>query len=360
MVSPTRAPCLLAVLSLTALQLSCGGDSSGPGPVATTLEANSSTSFSSPPSGPVADRPSVIVRDGNGDLLAGVPVTFTVTAGGGTVTGGTQTTNSAGVATVGSWVLGSVPGPNTLTASTGNLPPIVFTASSIDPCTVAAPHTLGATTQGNLTTGDCRLIDGTYVDFYETSVPGGTYLFNQASSFDTYLYILNVAGVPVAFNDDIVLGENTNSRIKAILPPGSYILAANSWEPATGAYTLSSATTTPEVTNCEEVFVTKGISTTQSLQPTDCARTRLFDDYIIFLDDARSVTVTMSSSAVDSYLSVVRFGAEGTILADNDNRGDGSNDARLVFTAPQAGLYFIRAGSAGSGSSTGPYTLVLE
>lgn len=358
---PTRFYSLAAAFA-TALQVACG-DSSGPGPVATTLEANSSTSFSSPPSGPVTERPSVIVRDADGNAMSGVTVTFTVTAGGGTVTGGTQTTNSAGVATVGSWVLGSVPGPNTLTASSGNLTPVVFNVSSIDPCTVAAPHTLGTTTQGNLSVGDCKFPDGTYVDFYETTLPGGTYFFNQASTvsgFDTYLFMLSAAGLPVAVNDDIVLGTNTNSRIKAILAPGAYITAAGSWDPITGAYTLTSAASVEEVTKCEEVFITKGVTTTQMLRDSDCTGNGWFDQYIIFLDAQQSLTVTMSSTELDTHLSLVRAGAEGVVLASDGVAGDANLNSRFVFTAQQAGFFYLRAGQAGSGTNVGPYSLVLE
>lgn len=357
---PTRWLYSLAALILTALQPSCG-DSSGPGPVATTLEANSATTITSPPSAPVTEPPSVIVKDADGDVITGATVTFAVTSGGGTVTGATQTTNSAGVATVGSWTLGSVPGTNTLTASVSGLTPLVFTASSIDPCTVAVAHTLGATTQGNLASGDCRFSDGTYVDFYRTSLTGGTYLFDQASStFDTFLFMLTEPGALVAVNDDIA-GNNQNSRIKAILPAGSYILAASSYDSLAaanpGAYTLSSASTTAEVTNCEDVFVLKGISTPQSLQTTDCAVNGYSDEYYIFLDANQSLTVTMTSSSVNSFLTLLSQG--GTTLASNDNREDGSNDARITFTATAANFYIIRAGSAVSGA-TGQYTLVIE
>jgi hypothetical protein len=61
--------------------------------------------------------PSVIVRDGSGNPLAGRTVTFAVTAGGGSVTGPTATTDASGVATVGSWILGPIAGPNALTAT---------------------------------------------------------------------------------------------------------------------------------------------------------------------------------------------------------------------------------------------------
>lgn len=65
----------------------------------------------------VGTRPSVIVRDGAGTVLPGRTVVFAVTAGSGTITGGTAVTNAAGVATVGDWQLGSTADLNTLTAT---------------------------------------------------------------------------------------------------------------------------------------------------------------------------------------------------------------------------------------------------
>lgn len=65
----------------------------------------------------VTTRPAVIVRDGAGNVLPGRTVVFAVTAGGGTVAGGTAVTNAAGVATVGDWHLGSTADLNTLTAT---------------------------------------------------------------------------------------------------------------------------------------------------------------------------------------------------------------------------------------------------
>lgn len=76
--------------------------------------------------------PSVIVRDQAGAPMPNVLVTFTVQSGNGSVSGGTATANSAGIATVGSWTLGQSAGTNTLQASvqgsgvTGN--PVTFTA----------------------------------------------------------------------------------------------------------------------------------------------------------------------------------------------------------------------------------------
>src|SRR5207253_3067464 len=69
---------------------------------ATTIAANSATSQTATAGTAVTRPPSVIVKDANGNPVAGVAVTFAVAPGNGTITGGSQTTNASGVATVGS------------------------------------------------------------------------------------------------------------------------------------------------------------------------------------------------------------------------------------------------------------------
>lgn len=74
----------------------------------------------------VAAAPSVTVKDANGNAVAGVTVTFAVTAGGGSVTAATQQSSATGVATLGSWTLGTTAGANTVTASATGLPSVSF------------------------------------------------------------------------------------------------------------------------------------------------------------------------------------------------------------------------------------------
>src|SRR5439155_112805 len=88
---------------------------------AATLAPNSATSQTAPAGSAVSTPPSVIVKDANGNPVAGVAVTFAVAPGNGTITGGSQTTNASGVATVGSWTLSPTAGQNTLTATSGTL-----------------------------------------------------------------------------------------------------------------------------------------------------------------------------------------------------------------------------------------------
>jgi hypothetical protein len=64
---------------------------------------------------PLPIAPSVRLHDQHGNTIAGAVVTFEVTAGDGSVSGGSVTTDDLGVATVGSWTLGPE-GPQALTA----------------------------------------------------------------------------------------------------------------------------------------------------------------------------------------------------------------------------------------------------
>ena len=346
----------LALAGIVALQLSCG-DSSGPGVVAASIAANSSTTLLAAPGTQVGEVPSVVVRDASGNALAGVTVNFAVTSGGGSVTGGHAVSNSAGEAHVTSWTLGANPGTNTLTATTGSLPAVTFIAQGADPCATAAPHTFGTTSNGALSTSDCDFGDGSFIDFYSLSIPtAGTYLFTQSANFDTYLFLI-AGGSVVGENHNI--GTLNTSVVKAILPAGPFILGANSLRPnVTGTYTLASAGTTAEVTNCEDVFTVPGISSDQALQSSDCSSNGILaDDYFIFLVAGRAITVSMSSTAVDSYLELFADGS--TPAASNDNIDGTTQNARIGYTAPATGYYLIRARTLTAGA-TGAYTLAIQ
>jgi hypothetical protein len=86
----------------------------------------------------VAIAPAVRVNDALGNPVAGTVVTFVVTSGGGTAAGTTATSNASGLATVGSWVMGSMTGDNTLTASAPGLPSVIFSATSSSAPVVAS------------------------------------------------------------------------------------------------------------------------------------------------------------------------------------------------------------------------------
>jgi hypothetical protein len=76
-------------------------------------------------------RPAVRVTDASSAPVPNAAVTFAVTAGGGSVTGGTATTNAAGVAQLGAWTLGASPGVNRLTATVAGGSPVTFTDTAL-------------------------------------------------------------------------------------------------------------------------------------------------------------------------------------------------------------------------------------
>jgi hypothetical protein len=355
----------LLPVGLLVLQLSCGGDASGPGHVPTSIAANSSTTLTAPPGTDVTELPSVLVLDQSGAPVVGATVTFTVTSGGGLVTGGNTTTNPSGIATVGSWTLGTTAGANTLVATTGNLPSVTFTANGSDPCANVTTHVLGSTVAGELTLADCRLPDGSFVDFYAVTIPtGGTYVFSQTSAtFDTYLALLTSTDTVIGINDDFGGTGVTDSRLKVIVPAGTYIIAANSFlAGAVGTYSLVSAASTTPVTNCEDVFVLPGITSPESLQTTDCPSNGFFsDEYVILLRAGQSITVSMTSSAVDSYLEI-RADGDPAVLVSNDDIDATTKNARVTYTVPAltpAGFYIIHAASKVA-PATGDYTLTIQ
>ena len=92
--------------------------------------------------------PQVTVVDTGGNGVPGVQVDFVVTAGGGSVTGGTVITDSLGKATVGSWRMGAVFGTDSLEARVTGRAPAVFTATAQPPVPTISLQLVGTSVVG--------------------------------------------------------------------------------------------------------------------------------------------------------------------------------------------------------------------
>src|SRR5438034_9038320 len=86
----------------------------------------------------VATAPSVMITDSYGNPVAGTSVTFAVASGGGSATGLTPTTNASGIATVGSWTLGTTAGANTLPTTAADVTGSQITLTATSTASAAA------------------------------------------------------------------------------------------------------------------------------------------------------------------------------------------------------------------------------
>ena len=116
------------------------------------------------------------------------------------------------------------------------------------------PISLGQTINGTLSTSDCPLGDGSYLDAYSFNGTTGQQIsvLMTSSAFDTFLYLLKPDGSVLVIDDDG--GGGTNSRIPAgsglltLHATGNYTIFANSFAAgATGPYSLTFAGTAPPV-----------------------------------------------------------------------------------------------------------------
>jgi adhesin/invasin len=95
------------------------------------IQAPSVANQAATASNPVAIPPSVRVTDAFGNAVSGVLISFVVTAGNGTVTGGEVLTNASGIATVTSWTMPAGSGSRSLIANVSGttIPALLFTAT---------------------------------------------------------------------------------------------------------------------------------------------------------------------------------------------------------------------------------------
>lgn len=104
----------------------------GTEPPAATIVPNSTQSQSATVGTAVAAPPSVLVKDTLGAPKAGVTVLASVLSGGGQISGTSLVTNGSGIATLGSWTLGTTAGAQSVQLSVGGLAgdPVVFSATA--------------------------------------------------------------------------------------------------------------------------------------------------------------------------------------------------------------------------------------
>lgn len=184
----------------------------------------------------VTPPPAVLVIDTYGNPVSGTTVTFTVSQGGGSITGGVASTNASGIAQVGSWTLGTAVGVNTLRAQITGGASLTFTAQGLTAAPVLTPTT--ATAQAG------------YLAFPVTKVP-------RVLVTDVLGHPL--AGVPVTFavtsGDATVTGGTALSGSDGIAAPADWRLGQANSSTVTATTGLSAAPVTFTATGVAAAFL---------------------------------------------------------------------------------------------------------
>jgi hypothetical protein len=301
----------------------------------------------------------VTVTGSDGRVFPGATVAWAAApAGAASFLPSTSTSDAGGRAST-VVALGSTAGALSVTATVTGLPPASFGLQVVDPCNFLRPYTVGDTATGVLATRDCRLNDGSSIDFYGTTnaVAQWWRISLTSTAFDAYLFLFDTTGFPVAVSDDED-STTTNAAIRILAASGPYVIGANSFFAGqTGPYSIASAPALSNVTDCADVWLTRGVQTDQQIEITDCGLNGFYrDPFGLVLRAGQSVTIAQSSTAVDAYLEL--YNGAGALVASDDNGGGGS-DALLTYTPTASDLYVVWAGTFSMGE-TGPYTLSVS
>jgi hypothetical protein len=230
------------------------------------------------------------------------------------------------------------------------------TANTAGPCDSAVSINFGQTINGQLSSSDCELDDGSYADFYAfNGTQGQQVTINLSSSaFDAYLGLFNESGTYDIQDDDG--GGGTNSRIVATLPAtGLYLIAANSFDPAQfGNYTL--------------VLSGSSGGCTYSLQPTGATVPAAGGSFTFTVNTQAGCQWTASSS--NAFITTSSTGTgTGTVsytITANNNASPRTGTINVngqVFTITQTALsctYTLTPASAIIGAAGGNFSFTVN
>lgn len=275
-----------AASGLTGVSFTAAATAGGPAAI-TVVSGDNQQAAVGTPVGPIAVR----VDDQYGNPVSGATVTLQVTSGGGQLAMSTALTNAQGVAAAGGWVLGTVPGPNTLTASISGGASRMFTATAI----------AGAAARLALTGGDAQSGD--------LGAPLATPLSVRVT--DTYGNA--VANVAVAFS--VTSGSGQLAPVSA---------STNSQGSASTSLTLTGAGTTT-VTASSGAIPGASVVFTASTGPTIVGS-------IVVAPDASRVQARMRSPAASIARPTRNATAKGGDLPVNESRRWLSEGAALIDT----------------------------
>jgi hypothetical protein len=214
--------------------------------------------------------PQLMVTDAYDNAIPGTLVTFGVTAGGGSIPGNAAETDSLGLVTLAGWTAGER-GDQILRVAVGSVAETFHaTAVPLDPCSQLTLLVPLIAVSSELQPGQCIRNGRYYTAFYFTTPYTGAWILEMRSTaFDSYLEVRHLDGSVIAA-DDNTAGAG-DSRVRVVLPAGTYQIVASSNTPSVGgAFRLLSQASQQVATGCEGLFVPHGTVMLGTLHPLVC------------------------------------------------------------------------------------------
>jgi len=230
----------------------------------------------------------------------------------------------------------------------------------------AADARLGDDIRGRLEDGDARTrgSDGYRYDDYRVNLRAGQRLEAQMTSddFDAYLEVYAEGSLRQSLASDDDSAGDLNARLRFTAPEaGVYIVRARTFSGIeTGDYQLSlKERAAPRMPRPGRIAVGRDETGSLGANSAEDDDGKRYDAYAFRASAGERGKIDLESDDFDSFLRVGRIVNGAFVqMAENDDGGSSLN-ARLVFTAPQAGEYLIRVTSY-NGSAEGDYRLSME
>jgi hypothetical protein len=236
--------------------------------------------------------------------------------------------------------------------------------TEVEPDRAPEPIAFGASLQGEIGESDPRDDDDRGFDAFTFSGVEGQRIqaIMRSGDFDTFLQIGKADGEFTALaDDDDGLMEGTDSRLNFTLPEdGDYVLRALPLgSDAKGLYSIELIDRGPQP---QPGSILVGSTAWGTLTGTDALTdtNSHYDAYRITVREDEELLITMVSNDVDSFVVVGREKADGAFeVLGSDDDGLTDTHAKLEWTAPDDGVFEVRAGAYQYGQ-TGVYALTIE
>ena len=297
----------------------------------------------------VPDAPAVKVLDQNGESIGGVRVSFAVAQGGGSVGVATATTNGQGVASSGSWTLGTTAGANALTATVQGLAPLSFQATGTPGNAAAVAFVGGGGQQARVGQEVADRPSVRVTDAFQNATPNVPVVFaidGGAGQVSGGAQTTDQDGVATvgAWTMGPTVGEN---RLRASIPGGAAATVSAQSTPG------EPASMTKQAGDGQSARVDTDVPVAPSLQVRDR-----------FGNPVPGVTVSFSASGGDGSVGPapaqsmgavepgeVASGPDGLAAVTRWRLGTRTGENRLTATAGAASATFTATGTAGSPAS---------